>query len=85
VISEFANTGLAVATKKSISRAVFIRGVALCVVHVEAEPRVPVSLNAASSILVPDNPGAPEELSRFKNLGRPGAGQCEAEEDWGPG
>jgi hypothetical protein len=85
VISEFANTGLAVATKKSISRAVFIRGVALCVVHVEAEPRVPVSLNAASSILVPDNPGAPEELSRFKNPGRPGAGQCEAEEDWGPG
>ena len=84
MISEFANTGLAVATKKSISRAVFIRGVALCVVHVEAEPRVPVSLNAASSILVPDR-GAPEELSRFKNPGCPGAGQCEAEEDWGPG
>ena len=56
MISEFANTGLAVGTKKSISREVFIRGVAF-LVHVEAEPRVPVILNAASSILVPDNAG----------------------------
>jgi len=66
VISEFANTGLAVATKKSTSRAVFIR-VAVCVAHGEVQPRVCASLNAASGTLVPDNPGHRKSFRVFKN------------------